>query len=416
MVTTRVPQSSCSLSRWPGLLKVLLFLVLTRAILNLPAMIGAHWFSGSFWGPFVKIVGPLVCGAPNHFPCIWARWDAEDYLVIAVNGYSLRENVVFFPAYPLLIRLFAFGFPSLMAWSGVFISNVTFIVASLVLWWQIKRDFNQQIAWGTIVTLSLFPTAFFFSAIYAESLLLLCSVLVYVFSSRKQYLLAGLFVGFASVTRPTGLLLIVIPLAEILLHRPSRAWLRFLGTASISGIGLGVYGCYLWIVHGSPLAFALVEQQVWLRSIDWPWRIVSTVLKRIISGFRHGHHWYEFIFASELLSILLFTVLTILGFLYLKKSLAIYLLASALAFFPQHAHHMYLSMSRFVLEFFPGFIVLAILLSRYPRLEQAIWAISAVVLLLLTGFFASGLWIAEGPPVTWLSHELLRCALIDVRK
>ncbi len=248
----------------------MLFLVLTRALLNIPALIGAQWFRGSPWYPFAKIVAPLVCGSLRYFPCFWARWDAENYLVIAVNGYSLLENVAFFPAYPILIRSFAFGFPALMAWSGVFVSNLAFILACSLLWRQVKLDFNESIAWRTIVTLSLFPTAFFFSAIYTESLFMLFSVCVYILSSRKQYLLAGLVVGLASLTRSNGILLIVIPLVEILLSRPPRAWLQFLGTALISGIGLGVYGCYLWITHASPLAFMIAQQQVFHISIDWP--------------------------------------------------------------------------------------------------------------------------------------------------
>ncbi len=384
------PQDLRSSSRWPESRKVLLFLVLTRALLNIPALIGAHWFPGSDWSPFASTVSHLICGAPQHLPCIWARWDAENYLVIAVNGYSVPQNVVFFPAYPLLIRSVAFGFPSLMAWSGIFISNLTFILASLFLWEQIKLEINESIAWRTIVALSLFPTSFFFSAIYSESLFLLLSVLVYVLSARKQYLLAGLCISLASLTRPNGLLLVVIPLAKILLSRP-WSWRQFFSTALISGIGSGIYGAYLWMTHGSPLAFALAERQGFGVSIGLDWRHVWGEYARVIAALSRGHGYFT---SLDLMSVSLFVVLAIGGFFFLKKGPAVYLMASVLAFLPWRASVEFHSMPRYVLGFFPGFIVLAILLSRYPGLERLVWVTSAAALLLLTGVFASGHWVA----------------------
>ncbi len=384
------------MSRWPGSVKVLLFLVLTRVLLNIPALIGARWFPGYSWSPFAQNLARLVCGAPRHFPCIWARWDAENYLVIAANGYSLLENVAFSPVYPLLIRALALDLPSLMAWSGVFVSNLAFVFACVVLWRQVKLDFNESIAWRTIVSLSLFPTAFFFSAIYTESLFILFSILVFVLSSRKQYLLAGLLISLASLTRPNGFLLIVIPLAEILLSRPPRSWLRFLGTALISGVGLGIYGYYLWITQGSPLAFQLAERQEFGISIDWPWRVMWAALTGVISALRTGHGHLRYLPSFDLVCALLFIALTIFSFFFLKKSLVAYLSASVLAFLVVHTSNIqetFAGIPRYGLGFFPAFIVLAILLYRYPRLERVTWGISALGLFVLTVLFASGRYV-----------------------
>ncbi len=99
------------MNRWPGLPKVLLFLVLTRALLEIPALIGAPRFPGPSWRPYRAKVAEIVCPDPHRFPCVWVRADAEHYLMIAVEGYSRRKAIAFFPLYPLLVRLLALGSP-----------------------------------------------------------------------------------------------------------------------------------------------------------------------------------------------------------------------------------------------------------------------------------------------------------------
>ncbi len=360
-------------------------------MLEIPAIIGAHWFTSPVWSYYLTDVAPVVCPDAHRFPCVWARWDSEEYLGIADLGYLHPRSVAFFPLFPLLIRVLALGSPPLMAWSGVSITHLAFVLAGLLLWQQVKLDFNESIAWGTVVAVSLFPTSFYFSAIYTESLFLLFSVLVYVLSSRKQYLLAGLAISLATLTRSNGILLLAIPLADIWLSRPSRPWLRILGTALISGIGGSIYAGYLWLTQGSPWVAAAIQRRAFDMSVDWPWRVLWNASVGAIFALRNGR---GYTLSFDLLTVLLFVVLAILGLFYLKKSLAVYLAVCVLAFLPLHAHYPrisgYASMSRFVLYFFPGFIVLAILLRRYPRLGQVLVSVSAVALLVLTGLFTSG--------------------------
>lgn len=199
------------LSQRPQWFNVLFFLGCTRALLNVPAFLGANWFL-----PGVGIVGDAACPDSRSFPCLWASWDGDYYLRIARNGYSFHGvEVSFFPGYPSLTRLFALGDPSWLAWSGFLISNIAFIIAGLLLWHQVRLDFDKSTAWETIIVYTVFPTSVFFSAIYPESLFLLFSVLVYWLSARKQYILAGAIVSLAAVTRVNGLLLAFIPLVEI---------------------------------------------------------------------------------------------------------------------------------------------------------------------------------------------------------
>ena len=97
----------------------------------------------------------------------------------------------------------------------------------------------------TLIMLNVHPTSFFFSAIYSESLFFLFSILVYWFSARKRYILAGLFVSAASLTRVNGFLLAAIPVIEDLSSEsrpPLRSWARAAGIIFTASLGLLLYG------------------------------------------------------------------------------------------------------------------------------------------------------------------------------
>lgn len=382
------------LSRRPQWLFVLLFLVSTRVLLNAPALVGANCF------PLAgRLAETEIMPDPHSLTGVWAHHDSEHYLKIALNGYSFQgEEVNFFPAYPFFIRLLALGHASLMAWSGLFISIFAFVLATLLLWYQVRVDFDESVAWNTVITLSVFPTSLFFSAIYTESLFLLFSVLVYWFSVRKQYVLAGLFVSAASLTRINGLLLVVIPMVEILLDRSSRFWGRGVVTGFISGVGLSLYGLYLWITQGSPVAFILTQRETMDRSIAWPWQTLSDSLAVIVSGYGGlRDNWFmRVVSLQDLLAISLFIGCTIWAFFLVRKSLAAYLFVGVLMLLASHGPHVLgvFAVSRYVLGLFPGFIVLGVLLGRAQRLKWVIWSASAVFLFFLTGWFATGRWVA----------------------
>jgi hypothetical protein len=383
------------LSRQPKWLLVLLFLVVSRLLLNIPALIGANCFPLKG-----RLAMTAVAPDPHYLPGVWIHYDSGHYLKIALDGYSFQGmEVNFFPAYPLLIRLFAFGQARLMAWSGLLISNLAFIVAALLLWCQVRMDFDEHVAWNTVITLCAFPTSFFFSAVYSESLFLLFSVLVCWFSVRRQYILAALFVTMVSLTRINGLLLIVIPLVEILARRPTRWWWRGAATGFISGVGLSLYGLYSWKTQGSPIAFILTQQEYMDRSIAWPWQTLLDSLAVVVAGYGElQDNWFmRAVSVQDLLAISLFIGCMILAFFLIRRrSLVAYLFAGTLMLTVSHGPHVLgvFAASRYVLGLFPGFIVLGILLGRVQRLKWVVWAASAVILFFLTGWFASGRWVA----------------------
>lgn len=101
------------------------------------------------------------------------RWDAPHYLDIAqdwyVNTGDAANFVVFFPMYPILIRLITPSFEYIHV-SALIVANVCSFVAFFYLYKLAKLEFNSGVAVKAVLFMSIFPTAYFLSAPYTEGL------------------------------------------------------------------------------------------------------------------------------------------------------------------------------------------------------------------------------------------------------
>jgi mannosyltransferase PIG-V len=150
-----------------------------------------------------------------------ARWDSVWYLTIAQHGYGTPRShaqAAFYPLYPLLMRVVGWvvGSPLL---AGILISLACFLGALVLLHRLAELELGARDARGTVLLLAFFPTAFFFSAVYSESLFLLVSVGAVLAARRGRWAWAGALGALAALTRNSGVLLLV-PLALLLLYGP----------------------------------------------------------------------------------------------------------------------------------------------------------------------------------------------------
>jgi len=178
----------------------------------------------------------------------FARWDSSWYLAVAKWGYGPQTSGVplnppggvarmnFFPLYPALMRVIGWIVGSDLI-AGVLISLLAFAVALWLLYRLVELDFSVQVAEVTVLLVAFCPMAFYFSAVYTESLFLALSLGAIYNARRDRWLYAGLLGALAAVTRIEGVVL-VVPLVMIAVwRRPanrglgpipvgSRAWLR----------------------------------------------------------------------------------------------------------------------------------------------------------------------------------------------
>ncbi len=192
----------------------------------------------------------------------WARWDSGWYNEIASNGYVAgrrpngEQSAVFFPLYPILMR----GATIIVGdsvWAGFLVSNVAFAVALLALYDMLKAAHGIGTARWTIRLLATFPFAFYFSAVYSESVFLLAVVGAFFFAGRKKWAAAALCAALASAARPYGVLVGAGLVVEYFRQaryrvsavRPDALWLL------LAPAGLLAYSGYLWLISGDPLLF-----------------------------------------------------------------------------------------------------------------------------------------------------------------
>lgn len=194
------------------------------------------------------------------------RWDAGWYLQIVTEGYrygvadpTIQQNIVFFPAYPMLVRvvgrLFGGDMTGYVA-AGMMVSIASFFGGLVYLYAFARERYGDDVARGTIWLLAAYPFAIFFGAVYTESLFLLGTVGALYHFSRDQFGRAACWGLLVGLTRLNGVLL-VLPLALLAipsLARPVR--LRALGAAVAPGLGLVVYALFIWRLTGNPIAFA----------------------------------------------------------------------------------------------------------------------------------------------------------------
>jgi Gpi18-like mannosyltransferase len=327
----------------------------------------------------------------------WDQWDTGHFKAIATHGYDIYWRTAFFPLYPLLERLLNYSMHNVLV-AGLLISNVATLLTFVVLYRLVTQDFNRQIAARAVLYLAVFPTAFFLSAAYNESLFILLTLLSFYFMRQGQWWLAGATGFLAALTRSSGLLLLVPFVYEYL--RQHNFQLKAIRINSVSVLfipaGLGLFMLYCAHKFHDPFAFSHAQHR-WQREFQMPWvtfQDVFTILqKQQFLSFESIHIVIDsaaWVFTFGLL------ILCIVGPWRFAKQLWVYALygftlSFFLIMFPSE-HQPVQSLSRLVIEIFPAFILLATL-GKKPGVNLYYLAIAGSMLCFMLLQFLTGHWI-----------------------
>jgi hypothetical protein len=371
---------------------------------------------------------PDLPGAARYLLQPWRNWDGHWYALAVREGYDYHEAVTaFFPLYPALLRGGTWLLGGRIELAGVLISNLAFLGALFLLYRLLVIDFSNAVARRALLSLALFPTAYYFSAVYSESLFLLLSVGCLLAARRDRWRLAGALGFLAALTRSHGILL-ALPLAIMFVQQqgwhPPR-WRRNPLPIALVPAGLLAYLVYLGVVWDDPLVTWQAQKgwdrysanpietlrvgaaavngcavrdwnAVWLdRTVDFCWaeRVadspgVATLRDPLWRWALSESHLIELVATLSLIGV------AIAAFRLLPLAYSAYLAAGIiLPLTSPSAVHPLMSMHRFALALFPFAIVLA-LVGRW-RPAHAAWLVaSAILLAFLTIQFASWLWVA----------------------
>ncbi|OGK20315.1 hypothetical protein A3C23_02800 [Candidatus Roizmanbacteria bacterium RIFCSPHIGHO2_02_FULL_37_13b] len=177
----------------------------------------------------------------------FANFDGLHYISIAQSGYYQYQQA-FFPLYPIIIRVVAIFVGKNYLISGLLISNLSFLLACIVMYKLLHLLKYQNVPWF-ILLLFLFPSSFYFSTVYTESFFLLLFLLVIYLHLKKKYWISAIFSFFCVLTRLIGLftLIFYLPFKK---KQSSIVWLIIFPI-----FGLIIYMIYLFLTVQDPLFF-----------------------------------------------------------------------------------------------------------------------------------------------------------------
>ena len=228
---------------------------------------------------------------------IWETGDVSNYLAIAARGYVHPDQTVFFPLYPILIRIFSLGHsgPFELAVAMV-ISNLGTLAALIGLGLLAAQEYGPAVAMPAIRALIAFPLAFFLVMGYADNLFLALVIFAFFLARRGAWgwVIACAFIS--ALLRPTGVTLVLPLLWEYgrqqgwwialwAIARRSQTTIRKSGLGTTRPLmqrlqqyiiyptalslaapaGVAIFAVYCWQKFGDPLAFVHQQEIHFLR-------------------------------------------------------------------------------------------------------------------------------------------------------
>jgi Gpi18-like mannosyltransferase len=351
--------------------------------------------------------------APEVPPGLWLRWDANYYLTIAREGYAPNANMRgFFPLYPVLIGLLSGDAGSSVALSAMLIAQLSYLAAILSFYKlaRLVRDDHVFAMW-CVAFMALFPSAFFFYALYAESLYLLCAIwgVYLILRARPRYIRSGLLLALASLARPVGWLLGLIVALEYWFRRKTDHPLLFWGTVvtlAIAALGTVVFVAYLYFVTGSLTAIT-DAQTLWGRHWNWPWTTIWISIQIAFTGARVPGNW--FLYAINWADLLVTVFALVLTGVAIHRSihgrfqwsLTLYLIATLAFTLSSEGPHFtgtqldivpLWGMTRWVSTLFPIFLLMGDLFKN-RGLRWAVMISSASLMIACAAWWMTGRWV-----------------------
>jgi len=366
------------------ILLIILIVIFAHTGGNIPDRVGtalSHWDSG--W--YLKIAEH---GYDNTYPNL-----PPDHLLCNSGTNFCQRNFAFFPAYPVMMRLTSDATGLNINFSGVLISNIAFVIASMVLYKFAFELFDRKTAKFSLFALWLWPAGYIFSGIMTESLYLLLLISICYLVFRKKYLAAGILGALITATRNTGIL-VIIPMLLLYLYQDKQITLsnwkkvdkKFVLSLVLVPVGLIIFMLYLQNRVGDPLAFITI-QKYWQK----PVLDLNPLFGIYFAIFDHRFenslifHFYDLVYFLG--TILLF------WFALAKKAIPFGLSVILTFLLVPISAGTLLAVSRYSAVLFPVYLLLGKLSAKHSKLAIPFYAGCFVLMIVLTYLYSREHWI-----------------------
>lgn len=293
-------------------------------------------------------------------------WDAAWYRDIAARGYDgvAREGLRFFPLVPVAARVLSVPLFGEVGLALIVLVNVAALGAGMALHrLMCEETGNRARATRAAWLMTLLPPAVVLVLGYAEAVAMLLVITAFLMLRRKRWVAAAVVGALAGLCRPTGMLLAIPALVEVVRgwnaasDRPRRI-------AAVLGapVGTAMYLAWVgWRYHDWELPIRLQNRSDLRGGWDDPIHAIWGSAKALFSDGRIGD-------GLHLPWIGVFAVLLVVVFVKLPASYGLF--STAVLGLALSAHNLG-SFERYGLFAFPLVMALAMLTDE-ERIERAI--------------------------------------------
>jgi hypothetical protein len=309
---------------------------------------------------------------PYVFLGVWERFDTLWYIEISRHGYAMPAAVVFYPLYPLLVRLC-----TPICRTPLAAAILVCTLSTALLYWGLKQllelDLQPNKATNAVLALAFWPGSFIFFAAYPDSLA--CALIVWsIYFARQDRWDQASLLGFAAgFTKAIGTLA-VVPLAWL-------AWKSKRRPQALAGTALCLAPTVLYSIYLKVNALPSITEayvQFWRTTPSWPWETLISTLRGLFT-------------TTDVLLILTIALMVMVYALAFSQRLrpeyTAYVAATLCLFLTKKTDPILQSTIRYLLVVFPAFPALAVLAHDRLELLVALLPLFALNLVLLLAFW-----------------------------
>ncbi|MBI5151202.1 MAG: hypothetical protein HZA34_01380 [Candidatus Pacebacteria bacterium] len=338
----------------------------------------------------------------------WAGFDGVHYITIATKGYIGTGLIqAFFPLYPAMTQLFNLFHN--VVYSGLLVSHIFTYLMLVFAGKLLGTERKKSSFFALCLSLLIFPTSFFFGAMYTESLFLFLVFSSFYAIRLRRWDVAILCSFFATATRITGVFLVLALLVEMYQEFRSTKkthtsrFFRLIGVVCIGLGGLFLYMAFLaWKFH-DPLYFLHVQaefgggrQESFVPLLQVLYRYMRIFLSFFILG-ENGWpiwSWSYYAYLQEL--VFTSSVGIVLAIATVKKGMVrlSYLIYSWGAYILPTLTGTLQSMPRYIMIIFPLFFLMERMYHNNRRFFYFLCVVQLIFLIINTMLFVQGLWVA----------------------
>ena len=241
----------------------------------------------------------------DTFEQLWLHWDTRQYVGIAQDGYTAvgdeRLRLVFFPLYPLLMRLISPLTGGNMFAAGTVVSLICSAVAAALLYDLAQMHLGERDAWLAVAYFLLNPLSIFLGCVYTEALFI-CLTLAVVCLLRRGHPWAAALCGmFSALTRMPGVIIAGLFIIAFLATIPkegirAKALLSCAGQVLLVFCGLFIYWAINWRVTGDPMMYMTYQKENWFQEAGSFWRSTGQTMYYALSTFGESDWLFTWVF------------------------------------------------------------------------------------------------------------------------